>query len=68
VFRLFVRTLLDPFRTRSSLEAEIVALRHQVAVLVGWGSDFGAPITLLIPGAAPPPYMIASFFRWLTGP
>ena len=33
VFRLFLTTLFDPFRSRASLEAETVALRHQVAVL-----------------------------------
>ncbi len=33
VFRLFVSALGDLFRSRASLEAEIVALRHEVAVL-----------------------------------
>lgn len=33
MFRLFVSVLRDLFRSRASLEAEIVTLRHQVAVL-----------------------------------
>ncbi len=35
MFRLLVLVLSDAFRSRASLEAEIVALRHQVAVLKG---------------------------------
>jgi putative transposase len=33
MLRLFILTLLDAFRSRTALEAEVAALRHQVSVL-----------------------------------
>jgi hypothetical protein len=33
VFKLILRTIIDSFRSRASLEAEVVALRQQLNVL-----------------------------------